>query len=213
MNPVGTLTVSPQPVHVLFGTSGFRLKFTGSVPAAGTATINHFFGLGETQAEVDAYASAHEALLLPPAAIITPPGDGTPAAAPPPAAVLHEPTVGKNGKVKVTRKGKKIVVDTGITVGCPAGGAPCTAATDARTLKAVAAKLKKSKVMLARKTFAIAAGTTKKIVLTFSSKGAKALARNKRLSVKITVVAKVGSDPATTASRTIAIKYPKAKKG
>jgi hypothetical protein len=134
----------------------------------------------------------------------------TPPPTPPVAAAVA--TVTKNGKVKVTRTGSKVTVDTGIKVSCPAGSASCTAAVDARTIKAVAARLKKSNITIAKKTFTIAAGTTKKIVLTLSSKGAKALKRNKKLTVKVTVVAKVGNGAAKTTTRTITIKYPKAKK-
>jgi hypothetical protein len=131
---------------------------------------------------------------------------------PPPPPVPPVAKVTKNGKVKVTRKGNKIVVDTGITVGCPAGASACTAATDAKTLKAVAAKLKKTKLTLAKRTFTIAAGKTQKIVLTLSAKGARALKRNKKLKAVVAVVARVGSAPATTTTRTITIKQPKAKK-
>jgi hypothetical protein len=121
-------------------------------------------------------------------------------------------TVSKNGKVKVTRKGSKVTLDTGIKVTCPAGGSACTAAVDAKTIKAVASKLKKSKVTLAKKTFTIATGKSKKIVLTLGAKGAKALKRNKKLTVKVTVVTKVGNGTAKATTRTITIKYPKARK-
>jgi hypothetical protein len=121
-------------------------------------------------------------------------------------------TVTKNGKVKVTRKGKKILVDTGIKVTCPQTKDSCTAATTAKTVKAVAAKVHKSKITVAKKTFTIAAGKTQKIVLTLSAKGVKALKRNKKLVIKVTVVTKVGSGPSKTTTRTITIKQPKAKK-
>jgi hypothetical protein len=130
---------------------------------------------------------------------------------PPPPPVLFA-TISKSGKVKVTRKGKKILVDTGIKVSCPAGTTACTAAVSAKTVKAVAAKLKKSKITVAKKTFRIAAGKTQKIVLTLSSKGAKALKRNKKLKIKVTVAAKVGTGTAKTTSRTITIKQPKKKR-
>jgi hypothetical protein len=128
--------------------------------------------------------------------------------APPPAAVA---TVTKNGKVKVTRKGKKILVDTGIKVTCPAGPASCTAAAGAKTIKAVTAKVHKTKLTVAKKTFTIAAGKTQKIVLTLSTKGAKALKRNKKLKIKVTVLTKVGNGAVQTTTRTITIKQPKKK--
>jgi hypothetical protein len=132
---------------------------------------------------------------------------------PPPPPVVVVAKVSQTGKVKVTRKGHKILVDTGIKVSCPAGGAACSAVASARTLKAVAArKVHKSKVTLASKTFKIAAGKTQRIVLTLSSKGAKALKRNKKLRVKVTVVARVGNNAARTTTRTITIKQPKAAK-
>jgi hypothetical protein len=131
----------------------------------------------------------------------------------PPPPVVTAATVTRSGKVTVTRKGSKVLVDTGIKVTCPAGGLPCTAAASAKTLKAVAAKkVHKSKVTIASKTFKIAAGKTQKIVLTLSSKGAKALKRNKKLTVRVTVVAKVGNNAAKTTTRTITIKQPKAAK-
>jgi hypothetical protein len=130
-------------------------------------------------------------------------------AAPPPPAPPAFATVSKSGKVKVTRKGKKILVDTGIKVGCPAGNAACSAAVDAKTVKAVAAMLKKRKLTVAKKTFTVAAGKTQKVVLTLSAKGAKALKRNKKLVIKVTVVAKVGSGAARTTTRTITVRQPK----
>jgi hypothetical protein len=280
-NPMGTLTVSPQPVRAWFGdSSGFNLQFASTIPAGGTKTITQIYSMGVAQDEVDGYAAQAEDSLAGPSVTITDPaadgstvntstitvkgkasdnvgvsslkvngaevsvaGDGTwstpvalaegantitavakdaagnqatatrtvtytkPAPPPPPAVA----TITKNGKVKVTRKGKKILVDTGIKVGCPAGGPACTSAASAKTVKAVAAKLRKSKLTIAKKTFTIAAGTTKKIVLTLSAKGAKALKRNKKLRVKVTVVTKVGSGAAITTVRTITIKQPKAK--
>ena len=65
---------------------------------------------------------------------------------PPP---LQLATISKSGKVKVTRKGRKILVDTGIKVSCPTA---CTAAASGKNF--------------AKKTFRIAAGKTQKIVLT-----------------------------------------------
>jgi hypothetical protein len=285
-NPLGTLTVSPQPTRALFNTPDeFWLNFTGTIAPGGSQTINQTFSMGETQAEVDDYVHqaefAQDAQGLPSVAI-TAPADGTSVTAtpvtvtgtasdnggvtslkvngadvsvaadgtwsasvpltegantitaiakdapgneatatrsitytrpaPPPPPVPPVVTITKNGKVKVTRKGNKIVVDTGITVGCPAGTTACTAATDLRTFKAVAAKLKKTKLTLATKKFTIVAGHTQKIVLTLSAKGAKALKRNKKLKVVVAVIGRVGSGPATTATRTITIKQPKAKR-
>src|SRR5262249_15470932 len=68
-----------------------------------------------------------------------------PASPPPPLLVA---TVTGRGPVKVTRKGRKLLLDTGIKVGCPAGTTTCTAAVSAKTVKAVAAKLRKTKVTL-----------------------------------------------------------------
>lgn len=284
-NPVGTLTVSPQPVRALFTTIfGFNLQFKGTIPAGGTRTIRQVFSMGASQGEVDAYAA--EAVgelgshLAGPAVAITDPaadgstvntqtitvkgtasddagvtslkvngatvavaGDGTwsapltlaegantitafaqdadgndatatrtvtyakPASPPPAPPALA--TISRNGKVKVTRKGKKIVVDTGIKVTCPTGTAACTAAVTAKTVKAVAAAVRKRRLTIAKKTFTIAAGRTQRIVLTLTTKGAKALKRNGKLKVKVAVSAKVGAGTATAASRIITIKYPK----
>jgi len=185
------------------------LKVNGAaVSVAGDGTWSAPVTLAEGANTITAFAqdaegndaTATRTLTYAKSATTTPP----PATAPPPVAAIS-----KNGKVKVTRNGKKIVVDTGIKVTCPAGATACTAAVSAKTIKAVAAKLRKRKITIAKKTFTILAGKTRKIVLTLSSKGVRALKLNKKLKVKVAVAAKVGTGYAVTATRTITLRYPK----
>jgi len=76
-NPVGTLTTSPQPTRLLYDNGGFYLDFTGSVPPGGTQTISQYYAMGESQGEVDGYATAQRDELGLPTVAITSPADGT----------------------------------------------------------------------------------------------------------------------------------------
>jgi hypothetical protein len=75
-NPVGTLTVAPQPVRLLFANNGFYLDFAGTVPAGGTQTISQYYAMGESQTEIDASATAQRDELAGPSVAITSPADG-----------------------------------------------------------------------------------------------------------------------------------------
>jgi hypothetical protein len=75
-NPVGTLTVAPKPVRLLFANNGFYLEFAGTVPAGGTQRISQYYAMGESQSEIDASAAAQRDELAGPSVAITSPADG-----------------------------------------------------------------------------------------------------------------------------------------
>ena len=75
-NPVGTLTVAPQPTRLLYANGGFYLDFAGTVPAGGTRTISQYFAMGESQSEIDASSAAQRDELAGPSVTITSPADG-----------------------------------------------------------------------------------------------------------------------------------------
>jgi len=82
-NPVGTLTVAPQPVRLLYANNGFYLNFTGTVPAGGTKRISQYYAMGASQSEIDTAAAAQRAELAGPAVAITSPADGATVSATP----------------------------------------------------------------------------------------------------------------------------------
>jgi hypothetical protein len=198
-NPVGALTVAPQPDRLLYGANGFYLRFSGTAPAGGTKTISQYFATGASQDEVDGYVAAQRDELAPPSAPPPPPSDGgssSPPPPPPPVTVTHK------GKVKVKRTGRKFVLDTGLVVHCPPGQNACTAIGAAKTVM-------KRKMTLARGRLAIAAGTDKRIVLRFTAGGAEALKRGKRLAIRIGLAARAGADAPTSATRGATIRRPR----
>jgi hypothetical protein len=198
-NPVGAVTVSPQPDRLLYGSDGFYLKFSGTIPAGGTTTINQYFAMAASQDELDGYVADQRDELAPPSAPPPPPSDGgedTPSPPPPP------PTVSGGHKVKVKRTGKKFVLDTGLVVHCPPGRDACTTIGVAKTAS-------KRKLTLARGAFTVAAGTDKRITLRFTDTGAKALKRAKRLAIRVGLTARAGSGAPTSASRGATIRRPR----
>ena len=51
-NPLGSITVSPQPVRALFmDYNEFYLQFTGTIPAGGTKTIRWLFAMGTSESD------------------------------------------------------------------------------------------------------------------------------------------------------------------
>lgn len=199
-NPVGALTVSPQPDRLLYGSNGFYLEFSGTIPAGATKTISQYFAMAASQDELDGHVAAQRAELAPPSAPPPPPSDGGGATSPPPSP--PPPTVSHGRKAKVKRTGRKFVLDTGLVVHCPPGRDACTAIGVAKTAG-------KPKLTLARGAVTVAAGTDKRIVLRFTDAGAKALKRATRLAIRIGLAARAGSGATTSASRGATIRRPR----
>jgi hypothetical protein len=121
-------------------------------------------------------------------------------------------TITRSAKPKLKRKGKKLVLDTGLIVHCPPGLDACTTVGSAKTAKAVASKVRKRKVTLATKRLTTPAGKSQRVVMTLSAKGVKAFKRNKKLLTKITVAARVGTGTPTRKTLTATLKRPKKKR-
>ena len=97
---------------------------------------------------------------------------------------------------------------------CPTGGGPCSASVNAvAVVPAQLARAKTKKLVIGRATFTIPAGQSKKLTFKLNKKGARALAKLKKLTVKLAVVARAGTGTPVTLNKTIRIKAPVKKKG
>lgn len=120
----------------------------------------------------------------------------------------------------ITRTGKPssalvagaVVVNTGESTSCPAGGTACgvtVTATVPSKLAAAAAARKTTTVTVGKARFTVASGTTKIVRFKLSRKGARLLARLRALKVTVHIAVSHGPDRPVTATRKIIVKSPK----
>jgi hypothetical protein len=122
------------------------------------------------------------------------------------------PALSAGGAPSAKAVGKTVVVSTGELLKCPAGGAPCSATVTATAIvPAQLARTKTKKLVIGRAKFTVPAGQGKKLSFKLNKKGAHALAKLKKMAVKLTIVARAGTGTPVNANKTIKIKAPKQK--
>jgi hypothetical protein len=102
-----------------------------------------------------------------------------------------------------------------IKVSCPAQDQSCSGSVTLRTAGAVSAKVKKSKkaiLVLARGSFSLSAGQSRKITLHLSAKARKLLKRVHVLKAKATLVSHGPAGDTRTTSATVTLRLAKRKK-
>ena len=135
-------------------------------------------------------------------------GISVPAApAPPkPATITH------TGKPSSALVAGAVVVKTGESTRCPAGGTACgvtVTATVPSKLAAAAAVRKTKTVTVGNARFTVASGTTKIVHFKLSRKGARLLARLRALKVTVHITVRHGKARPVTTTRTIIVKSPR----
>jgi Tol biopolymer transport system component len=191
----------------------------GGSPIGGATTAIHTLTADDvgraitctvTASNADGTASATSASVTPVAASSGggDPGPSDPGPSDPGPTEPTAPGSSTGGTVSIKRSGSTFVVNTGISVSCPAGGPTCTASLVA-TSNVPSSLAKAKRLTIGKAKFTIAAG--KKIKLTFKlkSKAARALRKLGRLKAKVVVTARAGTGSPVTIRKTIKVKRPK----
>lgn len=114
---------------------------------------------------------------------------------------------GTTGKAKTTPSAGGYTVSSGLTASCPKGGAKCSFSLSGTARARREGKLRTITVV-ARKSFTLAAGRSRKITFKLNKTGAALLRKNGKLKVKVTLVTKRGSSSARRVS-SITLRKPK----
>lgn len=127
------------------------------------------------------------------------------------------PAIVFGGAATTMLQGGAIVVTVPTTVSCPKGATACQVSVNATVTlpaaQAAASKRKKLKtVTIGTASFSVAPGASKKVAFRLNRKGAGLLRRLKRLTAKVKVTVRSGSLAPVSATRTITLKQPKAKR-
>ncbi len=144
----------------------------------------------------------------PPPPVVIPSG-------PPQTVVLVAPTVAHR-KASAASAGTRVIVTTGLSVGCPAGGPTCSVALAGTVSGAQAARAGASKtksVVVGTLRTSVPAGKTVALRFALSSKGAALLRKHHKLKIALAGSARTGSGPSTRISTTITVTNPPKKRG
>ncbi len=118
--------------------------------------------------------------------------------------------VSTSGRASDKHQGSTVLVIAGVTVSCPAGGHPCTAAESATTLApATAASANTKKFAIGKASFTIPSGKKTKLTFKLNRTGLKLLRKLGHLKVTITVVSRDDHGTPITTTKTITIKPPR----
>jgi hypothetical protein len=127
-------------------------------------------------------------------------------------AALKPATITHTGKPSSALVAGAVVVNTGESTSCPAGGTACgvtVTGTVPSRLAAAAAVRKTTTVTVANARFTVASGTTKIVRFKLSRKGARLLARLRAMKVTVHITVSHGKDRPVSTMRTIIVKSPK----
>ena len=229
-NPRGAVTYNDAPDAITFlqgSTSGapnhwtdLVMHYARTVPATGSSTLQFQYANAFLLSEVQGYVNEAQSTFTPtpPPSPPTPTPTPTPITNPiaPPAVTAGPPALpvfSAGGSASTKAVGKTVLVATGELVKCPTGGSPCSASVNATAVvPAQLARAKTKKLVIARAKFTIPAGQSRKLTFKLNKKGARALAKLKKLTVKVALVARAGAGTPVTLNKTIRIKAPAKKK-
>lgn len=130
-------------------------------------------------------------------------------------------TLTRAGAPKATNKGRLVVVDTGLLLGCPASGPACTFDTTASSLlpggakAAAAAKRKPRKARrttVGRKKLTVGPGARLPLRVRLSLPASQAMRAKGTMSIALKIDSRVGNAAPATTTRSIAVKAPAAAK-
>jgi hypothetical protein len=137
----------------------------------------------------------------------------TPLTAPLTPAVISAPTL-THHRVSAANIRGHVVVNTGLSVTCPAGGAACPVALSGTVSgpQATGASVSRTKsVVVGTLHTSVPAGRTLVLALRLSSKGAALLKKHHKLKIVLAGTARTGDGPTTRLSGTITIANPPTK--
>jgi Protein of unknown function (DUF1565) len=122
------------------------------------------------------------------------------------------PTVKTSGSPSAEQEGSTILVNTGITVSCSAGGSPCTVSETANaSVAASGARVRIKKLLIGRANFTIPAGKSRKITFKLSATGSRLLRKLGSLRVTVTLVSRVDHKKPITTTKSFTIRLPARK--
>jgi hypothetical protein len=129
--------------------------------------------------------------------------------------VLLAPTVAHR-KASAASAGTRVVVSTGLSVRCPAGGPACSVALAGTVSGAQAARAgttKAKSVVVGTLHTSVPAGRTLALRFPLTAKGAALLRKHHKLKIALAGSARTGGGPTTRISSTITVTNPPKKHG
>ena len=129
--------------------------------------------------------------------------------------VLLAPTVAHR-KASAASAGARVVVSTGLSIGCPAGGPACSVALAGMVSGAQAARAgttKAKSVVVGTLHTSVPAGRTLALRFPLTAKGAALLRKHHKLKIALAGSARTGGGPTTRISSTITVTNPPKKHG
>jgi hypothetical protein len=229
----GAVTYNDAPDSIVFlqgstvgspnGWTELVMHYGRTVPATGSSTLQFQYANAFLLSEVQGDVNEAKATFTPTAAPPLPPGPEpvptptpiTNPIAPPPVITAPPvlPSFSPSGSASTKAVGKTVLVSTGELAKCPAGGRPCSASVNATAVvPARLARAKTKKLIIGRAKFTIPAGQSRKLTFKLNKKGARALAKLKKMAVKLRLVIRVGTEAPVTLNKTIRIKAPAVRK-
>ncbi len=142
-----------------------------------------------------------------PGGIVSPPPGKEPTVTVAPKAFLATVAHGRSSAVRLAGH---ILVRTGLTVACPAGGPACTVSLAGTVSGAQAAKARKP-VTVGTLHVTIPAGKTLALAFRLAKRGVALLKKHHRLKIALSGSARAAGNPALKLSGTIYVRYPHAK--
>jgi hypothetical protein len=128
--------------------------------------------------------------------------------------VISPPTLTQH-KASAANVGGHVVVNTGLSVACPAGGSACPVvlAGTVSGPQATGASVSRTKsVVVGTLRISVPAGKTLALALRLNTKGAALLKKHRKLKIALAGTARTGNGPTTRLSATITIANPPSKK-
>ena len=119
------------------------------------------------------------------------------------------PSLRRTGKGSARRRGSTIVVNTGLTGICHAGGAACSfrvtgSAVVSSSLTALAAR--SLRITLGRARVVVATGSSRRLTFKLNARAVRVLRELKRVRVRLRIVMRAGDGAAVTATRAVTIR-------
>ena len=152
------------------------------IPARGSLTMSHTYVTTRSAVDIEALAAA----LAP-----KPPTPAQPHATPTPKPAAA-PVLARHGRVRVRRSGRTFLIRTRDWVRCPNGGAACFVSVRGAAVRSSQTTL--------------AAGATGRVAFKLTRRGVRALSRNRRLRVTVSIAARAGNGATVTGVRRVTLR-------
>ena len=114
-----------------------------------------------------------------------------------------QPTVDLAGRARTARRGPNLIVKPGVTLGCPAGGATCTATATVTPARGGRARAP----VIGRVRLKVAAGAQKAVAVKLNPRGVQLLDRRTSLRATLSLSSRVGDGEPRTDTKAFAIRF------